>query len=82
MRTASRSTLLNETSLLSDPCVRVTETSRPAETMNHEPEPGLIIVLAGLVEPKPVAAPELTARVRASLRAMTNQTTRWSRLDA
>jgi len=51
--------------------------------MNHEPEPGLIIVVAdGLVEPKPVAAPELTARVRASLRAMTNQTTRWSRLDA
>jgi len=71
MRT-TESKLLSETSMLSDRCVRVPETSKNAETMNEEPEIGPIIAVdgGGLVEPNTVAAPELIARVRASLRAM------------
>ena len=83
MRPASK--LLNETSLLSDRCVRVPETSTNAETMNAEPETGLIIAVDadGLVEPNAATvAPELIARVRASLRAMKITTMRRSRLDA
>jgi hypothetical protein len=83
MRPAS--TLLNETSLVRDRCVRVPETNTNAETMNAEPETGLIIAADadGLVEPNAATlAPELTARARAILRAMKIQTTRRSSLDA
>lgn len=79
------STLLNETSLLSDRCVRVPETSTNAETMNAEPETGPIIEVDadGLVESNAATvAPELIARVRASLRAIKIQTTCRSSLDA
>jgi hypothetical protein len=83
MRPAS--TLLNETSLLSDRCVRVPETSTNAETMNEEPETELTIAadVDGLVEPNAATVPpELIARARANLRAMRIQTTRRSSLDA
>jgi hypothetical protein len=83
MRPAS--TLLNETSLLSNRCVRVPETSTNAETTNAEPETGLIIAVDadGLVEPNAgTVAPELIAQARAILRAMKIQTTRRSSLDA
>jgi hypothetical protein len=43
MRLASK--LLNETSMTSDRCVRVPETSMNAQTMNAEPETGLIIAV-------------------------------------
>jgi hypothetical protein len=79
MRTGSK--LLRETSMLSDHCVRVPETSRH----HDEPENGPIIAVDddGLVEPiTATVAPELIARVRASLRAMKIITIRWSRLDA
>ena len=70
MRTGSK--LLSETSMLSDHCVRVRETGR------HDDEPD-----DGLVEPiTATVAPELIARVRASLRAMKIITMRRSRLDA
>ncbi len=83
MRTES--TLLSETSLLSDRCVRVPETSTNAETMIEEPETKLTIAVDadGLVEPNAATvAPELIARARAILRAMKTQTTRRSSLDA
>jgi len=76
--------LLNETSLLSDRCVRVPETSTNAQTMNAEPETGLIIAVDadGLVESNAATvAPEMIARARAILRAMKIQTTRRSSLD-
>jgi len=56
-----------------------------AETMNEEPETGLIIAVDadGLVEPNAATvAPELIARARAILRTMKIQTTRRSSLDA
>ena len=83
MRTES--TLLSETSLLSDRCVRVPETSTNAETRTEEPETGPIIAVDadGLVEPNAATvAPELIARARAILRAMRIRTTRRSNLDA
>ena len=83
MRPASK--LLNETSLLSDRCVRVPETSTNAETMNAEPETGLIIAVDadGLVESNAATvAPELIARARSILRPMKIQTTCRSSLDA
>ena len=83
MRLASK--LLNETSLLSDRCVRVPETSTNAETMNEDPETELTIAVDadGLVEPNAATvAPELIARARAILHAMKIQTTRRSSLDA
>jgi hypothetical protein len=83
MRPAS--TLLNETSMLSDSavCVRVPETSQHAETLvDDEPANGLAIddTSPRLIEP--MVAPELIARVRAMLRAMKITTMRRSRLDA
>ncbi len=82
MRTESK--LLNETSLVSDRCVRVPETSTRAETMNEEPEIGPIIAVDadGLVEPNPaMVAPDLIARVRAMLRAMKMRQLRQSSPD-
>jgi hypothetical protein len=82
MRLASK--LLNETSMTSDRCVRVPETSMNAQTMNAEPETGLIIAVDadGLVESNAATvAPEMIARARAILRAMKIQTTRRSSLD-
>jgi hypothetical protein len=82
MRTTTGSKLLNETSMLSDHCVRVPETSRH----DDEPEPnGPIIAVDddGLVAPiTATVAPELIARVRASLRAIKITRMRRSRLDA
>jgi hypothetical protein len=83
MRTGSK--LLRETSMLSDHCVRVPETGRHAETFVDEPENGPIIAVDddGLLEPiTATVAPELVARVRASLRAMKIITMRRSRLGA
>ena len=84
MRT-TESKLPSETSMLSDRCVRVPETGRHAETLVDEPEKGPIIAVDddGLVEPiTATVAPELIARVRASLRAMKITTMRRARLDA
>jgi hypothetical protein len=65
MRPASK--LLNETSLLSDRCVRVRETVKiPAPTMTVPMNDGSVVVDDVLIA-NPVAAPELIARVRASL---------------
>jgi hypothetical protein len=80
----SASTLLNETSLVSDRCVRVPETRTNAETLNDEPEtrPLIAVDADGLVEPiTATVAPELIARARAILRAMKIQTTRRSGID-
>jgi hypothetical protein len=80
MRTGSK--LLSETSMLSDHCVSVPETSRH----DDEPEPNgpsIAVDDDGLVEPiTATVAPEFIARVRASLRAMKIITMRRSRLDA
>jgi len=70
--------------MTSDRCVRVPETSMNAQTMNAEPETGLIIAVDadGLVESNAATvAPEMIARARAILRAMKIQTTRRSSLD-
>jgi hypothetical protein len=80
MRLAS--TLLNETSMLSDRCARVRETAKIPVPMVTEPmNDGLVVVDDGLVE-NAIAAPELIARVRASLRAMKITRMQRSRLDA
>jgi hypothetical protein len=80
MRLAS--TLLNETSMLSDRCVRVRETAKiPVPMMTEPMNDGLVVVDDGLIE-NAIAAPELIARVRASLRAMKITRIQRSRLDA
>jgi hypothetical protein len=64
-------------------CVRVPETSRNAETLvDDEPANGLAIDDTGPRLMEPLVAPELIARVRASLRAMKITRMRRSRLDA
>ena len=71
--------------MTSDRCVRVPETSMNAQTMNAEPETGLIIAVDadGLVESNAATvAPEMIARARAIPRALKIQTTRQSSLDA
>ena len=83
MWTTTGSKLLSETSMPSDRCVRVPETSR------HDDEPetnGPIIAVDERVQTMPAitatVAPEVIARVRAMLRAMKITTMRRSRLDA
>ena len=62
--------LLSETSLLSDRCVRMRETAKIPVPMMTEPMiDGLVVIDDGLIE-HAIAAPELIARVRASLRAI------------
>ena len=76
------STLLNETSLVSDRCVRVRETAKiPVPMMTEPMNDGPVVVDDGLIE-NPIAAPELIARVRASLRAMKSTRIKRTRLDA
>lgn len=68
-------------------CERVPVAGRNGQPMNEMPATRPVIVVedeaTGLIEPNPaMVAPELIARVRASLRAMQMiQTTRWSRPD-
>jgi DNA-binding response OmpR family regulator len=62
--------------------VRVRETVKiPAPTMTEPMNDGLVMVDDVLIA-NPVAAPELIARVRASLRAMKITRMRRSRFDA
>ena len=80
MRPAS--TLLNETSLVSNRCVRVPETAKiPMPMMTAPMNDGLLVVDDRLIE-HAIAAPELIARVRASLRAMKITRMQRSSLDA
>jgi hypothetical protein len=80
MRTVSK--LLRETSLVSDRCVRVRETAKiPVPMMTEPMNDGPVEVDDGLIE-HPIAAPELIARVRASLRAMKITRIKRTRLDA
>ena len=81
MRT-TESKLLSETSLLSDRRLRVRETVKiPAPKMTEPMNDGLVVVDDVLIA-NPVAAPELIARVRASLRAMKITRMRRSPFDA
>jgi hypothetical protein len=70
MQTLHDATISTRTSLLRDLCVRVPETGRDGEPMHAMvPENGPVLV----VDDGPntaIVAPELIARVRASLRAM------------
>jgi hypothetical protein len=80
MRTASK--LLSETSPVSDRCAHVPETAKiPVPMMTEPMNDGLVVVDDGLIE-NPIAAPELLARVRASLRAMKITRIKRSRFDA
>ena len=81
MRT-TESKLLSETSMLSDRYVRVRETPKNPVPMMTEPmNDGLVVVDDRLIE-HAIAAPELIARVRASLRAMKITRMPRSRFDA
>jgi hypothetical protein len=81
-----RATIRDETLLTSDPCVTVPETGRYGNAMMTEPidVTGLVADERPLIEPNTaIRAPELIARVRASLRAKNQiMSMRRSRLDA
>jgi len=80
MQTRHDATISTRTSLLRDLCVRVPETGRDGEPMNGMvPENGPVIVVDD--GPKTaLVAPELIARVRASLRAMKRRQIQRSRV--
>jgi hypothetical protein len=80
MRPAS--TLLNETSLVRDRAMPMPTTpTNPVPMMTEPMNDGLVVVDDELIE-NAIAAPELIARVGASLRAMKITRMQRSRLDA